>query len=490
MKENRLKVLLVENDPADVRLIKQMIAEVDEVSLDLEHVDRLSAGLERIAGGGVDVLLLDLGLPDSSGFDTFTRAYGQAREVPIVVLSGLDDTALAKKAVREGAQDYLVKSRLDSNVLMRALCYAIERNKTNKTLQESEQRYRTLAESAQDYIFIISKDMRIQYVSRFTAGSIGCDSEELTGKRLEEVFPPELSDRFKCNLQTVFGSCTPLHIDDKGTFLDKEQWLDTQLIPLKKGNGEVGSILGISRDITERKEAEKRLKETMDMKARFISIVAHELRTPLAAIKESVNLVLDGLAGALSGKQIELLDISRRNVDRLARLVNNALDFQKLEAGKTRFDVKRRDMNGSVKEVYEAMRFAAKKKALSFTVKLQDGLAAAMFDEDKIVQVLNNLVSNAVKFTDKGGITITTTKKEGNIHVMVEDTGIGIKQEDMPKLFYTFEQVNGAEGIRTQGTGLGLAICAEIIKKHEGNIWAESEFRQGSTFHFILPPAE
>ncbi len=131
-----IKVLLIEDNPGDARLVKEMLVKAENTSFDLEWKERLSAGLERIAGGGIDIVLLDLMLPDSRGFDTFARTRVQASEIPIVVVSGMDDEALAVRAVREGAQDYLVKGRVDSDLLVRAIRYSIERKRAEETVKK------------------------------------------------------------------------------------------------------------------------------------------------------------------------------------------------------------------------------------------------------------------------------------------------------------------------------------------------------------------
>ncbi len=131
-----IKVLLIEDNPADARLVKEMLVEAQNTSFDLEWKERLSAGLERLAEGGIDIVLLDLMLPDCRGFDTFARTKVQAPQIPIVVMSGLDDEALAVRAVREGAQDYLVKRRVDSDLLVRAIRYSIERRRAEETLKK------------------------------------------------------------------------------------------------------------------------------------------------------------------------------------------------------------------------------------------------------------------------------------------------------------------------------------------------------------------
>ncbi|TET79246.1 MAG: HD domain-containing protein [Candidatus Cloacimonadota bacterium] len=134
---NSIKVLLIEDNPGDVGLIRGMLAEVRDDQLDLEYVERLSTGLERLSEGGIDVLLLDLTLPDCRGFETFTKVFAQAPEVPIVVLTGLNDETLAIKAVHEGAQDYLFKKQVDSNLLVRSIRYAIERKRSEEKLKQS-----------------------------------------------------------------------------------------------------------------------------------------------------------------------------------------------------------------------------------------------------------------------------------------------------------------------------------------------------------------
>ncbi len=242
----------------------------------------------------------------------------------------------------------------------------------------------------------------------------------------------------------------------------------------------------LDKEITERKMAEKKLQEAVKAKSAFTSMVSHELRTPLGALKESVSLVSEGLLGAVNEKQKRFLGIAKSNVDRLARLINEVLDFQTLESGKLPFKMRENDINEMVKEVRESMLALAEKKNLDFTIKLGENLPKVRFDRDKINQVLTNLVSNSLKVTEKGSITVTTIQGDNIIQVSVKDTGPGIKEEDMPRLFRQYEQLERKVG----GTGLGLAISQEIIHAHGGKIWAESKFGEGTTFHFVLPVKE
>ena len=241
------------------------------------------------------------------------------------------------------------------------------------------------------------------------------------------------------------------------------------------------------RNITERKKAEEKLKETMKMKSEFTSMVSHELRTPLTAIKEGIALVADGLAGEINEEQKELLGISKKNVDRLARLINDVLDFQKLDSAKMNFNLKPNDINQIVNDTYDIMALTAKNIGLDLLLELGQNLPKAKFDSDKITQALTNLVTNAMKFTEKGNVTIKTTKTEDAVQVSVSDTGCGIKKEDLPKVFNRFEQLGHGGERKTGGTGLGLAISKEIIERHGGRICVESKPGKGSKFTFTLP---
>ncbi len=240
----------------------------------------------------------------------------------------------------------------------------------------------------------------------------------------------------------------------------------------------------------ERKKAEKKIKEAVETKSEFLSMVSHELRTPLTAMKESVSIVLDGLAGQISNDQKECLDIAKRNIDRLARLISDVLDFQKLEYDKMKFNMQLENINDVVEHVYKTMSCHAKEKGLDFILELDDNLPKVKIDEDRITQVLTNLANNALKFTEKGSIKIKTSKGENIVQVQVVDTGCGIKPEDMSKLFRKFEQLATGGERKTGGTGLGLAISKEIIEHHGGKIWIESESGKGSNFKFVLPIVE
>jgi len=235
-------------------------------------------------------------------------------------------------------------------------------------------------------------------------------------------------------------------------------------------------------------ESNEKLKQMYVIKSEFTSMVSHELRTPLTAIKEGIAIVLDGSAGQVNDQQKEFLEMAKKNVDRLKRLIDDVLDFSKLESKRLEFKMRQSNINEVIKDVEKTQRVVAEAKSLYLKTELEPDMPLIEFDPDRINQVLANLVSNAIKFTETGGVTISSTKDESQnvIEVCVRDTGGGMREEDLPKLFQKFQQLGGLNQRKTGGTGLGLAISKEIIEQHRGHIWAESEYGKGSAFEFTL----
>jgi PAS domain S-box-containing protein len=366
-----------------------------------------------------------------------------------------------------------------------------ERKRAEEAQRASEIRYRRLFETAKDGILLLDAETgMITDVNPFLTELLGFPYEKLVGKAIWEI--------------GLFKDIA----SNKNKFLElqRKEYVRYENLPLETANGRridvefVSNVYTVDhkkviqcniRDITERKRAEREMeekqREMIKMKLEFISMVSHELRTPLTVIKEGISLVADGSTGEINEEQKELLGLSKKNVDRLAKLINDVLDFQKLEAGKIKINAHPNNINEIVRDVYETMTLATKDKSIDLLLELDDRLPKVRFDNDKITQVLTNLVDNAMKFTEKGNIVIKTSKENEMIHVSVSDTGCGIKKEDLSRVFGRFEQLSTGGERKTGGTGLGLAICKGIIERHNGKIWVDSVFGKGSKFTFALP---
>lgn len=234
-----------------------------------------------------------------------------------------------------------------------------------------------------------------------------------------------------------------------------------------------------------------RLKNLNDVQREFGSTLSHELRTPLASIKAGIDIVMSKTAGPLTDEQMKFLGKSKDSVDRLNRLINNILDLAHMESGKKKLNFVVGSINDAVQSVGDAQAPVAANKGLEMKVELDPQVPEFIFDKDKMTQVLNNLINNAIKFTDVGSITIKTYYQiQGNhVEISIADTGPGISEEDLPKLFEKFQQLGEAH-TQVSGTGLGLAICKEIVRQHGGTIQASSKLGFGTTISFILPLEE
>lgn len=298
-----------------------------------------------------------------------------------------------------------------------------------------------------------------------------------------------------------------IHYDEKGNFKNVE----VHGYPIFNKRGEVIQMIEYTLDVTQRKKAERDLRESREklrgtlrnlektyeklqevdkMKSDFISIVSHELRTPLTSIKNAVSILL-GHARQRENKdkrEEELLTIISKNTDRQTRMVNNLLDASKIEAGVMRMDIQHVDIVNLAKDVINSFQFRLEdKKIIGKLISEKDSLFV-FGDYDQLMRVFDNLMSNAVQFTPKNGEVIVKIEKDipAMIKVTVADTGIGVPEKDIEKLFNKFYQVDSEDSHRKNGTGLGLAITKGIIEAHGGKIWVDSKFKKGTSFYFTL----
>ncbi|MFC1566269.1 ATP-binding protein [bacterium] len=247
------------------------------------------------------------------------------------------------------------------------------------------------------------------------------------------------------------------------------------------------SITQLHTEVKERKIVEEKLRDAMDAKSKFTSMVSHELRTPLTSIKGNLNIVIKKAGLELDEKMRNFLVVAQNNVERLHRLINEVLDFSKLESGNMEYFHRKQSINPIIEKAVSMQEVAVNSKGLYLKTDLQENISDINCDADKITQVLINLMNNAQKFTEVGGITVGTVKEANALKVFVEDTGPGMKDEDLDKIFAEYQQIVDGNYRKPGSSGLGLAICREIVAGHEGKIWAESVLGKGSKFIFTLP---
>ncbi len=295
--------------------------------------------------------------------------------------------------------------------------------------------------------------------------------------------------------QRFLGAIT-LHNQTNTKFFDSADQKLMQTIA-----AQLGIAISNRQLYIEAQKAKANAEESNAAKSTFLSTVSHELRTPLTSVIGFAKIIKKRLDDRIlpfvvsqekkthrAIKQVrENLDVVVSEGERLTNLINTVLDLAKIESGRFDWNIQRISIANVVRQAEAATSALFEEKSLSLFVEIEEALPDVEIDKDRLVQVMINLISNAVKFTDEGFVFIKVFKKGSAIVVQVEDTGMGISEEDLPKVFEKFKQVGDTLTDKPKGTGLGLPICKEIIDHHQGRLWADSEIGKGSVFAFSLP---
>jgi PAS domain S-box-containing protein len=292
MKDKVIQVLLIEDNPGDIRIIKEMLGEAQGISYELDHQGRLQGGLMRLLNDGVDVVLLDLGLPDSQGLDTFSRLSVHARDVPVVILTGLEDEKTALKAVQMGAQDYLVKGSVDGHTLSRIIRYAIERKRTETKLRKSEEHYRLLVETMNEGFMELDENNVFRYVNEALCAMLAYNRKELIGQSITKFFDKTnqeiLKKQFFLNEKSRNES-----YELTWTRMDKDR-VHTVVSPrpISDTNGQSKGFFAVITNITRIKQMTKRLQEytnALEAKAMKQTVKLREAQEELVRLKQALR---------------------------------------------------------------------------------------------------------------------------------------------------------------------------------------------------------
>lgn len=464
-----INVLLIEDDDAFVSLLSRMLTRHNNGLFQLNRVDTLQSGLEWLSKYNTDVVLLDLHLPDSSGLDTLKSLYERNPEMPILVLTNLDDEMMGIKALNLGAQDYLVKGNTNGDLLVRSIRYAIERQamliklkRNASALEASERRFRHIAEQNIYPIIIVDQKKVIRFINKAGEMLFGCEAVGCIGKTFNydmNVVNETEIQIVKENDQTVIASMSVVNVEWEGENV----------------------YLVILRDIT-------KLKEIEQMKDSIISIVSHEIRSPITSILNALLLIYEGEAEKLSESSKKWLDIAYRNSERLLNLVNNMLDISKIESGKIEFNFKKQDLIILIKQAVDDNLPYANQFNVRLRIDTNLQKAIVYIDGDRIIQVLTNLISNAAKFSPSGDeVVISISEHDDVFRIEVIDHGPGIPIDFQDQIFQKFSQADQRNTQRKSGSGLGLYISKMLVENMGGKIGFDSQIGKGTTFYFELP---
>ncbi len=363
------------------------------------------------------------------------------------------------------------QTEMDQRIRDATRHYEIE----NKRLCFEKDKMDSIMRNVGEGVVVVGNDGNILMANPAAEKLLGNTGGDVVGKSIQNTLQQEHS------LVLTHGSPDSIkEIELAGKNEETRRVLRTSNAVIEDLDGRAIGMVSVLSDITKMKEVEQ-------LKSDFVANVSHELRSPLAAIQKNLAIILDQTTGALNADQKEFLGLAKGNVERLTRLINDLLDLSKIEAGKMELKKAPTDLVTLVRATVTAFAGWFHEKGIVSRLDLPTAPLELSIDSDKIVQVLNNLLSNALKFTPPKGEILVTLTPVNPVEVSVTDSGAGIAPKDIDRIFSKFEQVSGQAGNGVHGTGLGLPLAKEIVEKHGGTIRAKSAMGQGSTFTFSLP---
>ncbi len=504
MIDEGLHILLVEDDGAHAGLIRRAFqTRAPRVRLTTTYT--LADARRQLAEATVDLVIVDLLMPDGHGTELLPPE-GERPRLPTIVMTSFGSEQAAAEAIKAGALDYVVKSETTladmPHIAQQALRQwrgIVARREAEEALRESEERYRRLVELSPDAVVILQGE-KLQFVnSAFTQlfgytrrdvkeglrylDLVHQDSKESASRRYQDRLAGKpLATTFTYDLITKDGTVVPC--ETSGALIQYQ--------------GRPADLISI-RDVTERRRHEKALAQAKEAaeaanraKSEFLANMSHEIRTPMTAIMGFADLMMS--YEMVPSERRENLKTIHRNAENLLTIINDILDLSKIEADKIeieRIDCPTRKI---VEEVRSLMRVRANEKNLSLDVLYRFPLPETVrTDPLRLRQILVNLVGNAVKFTESGGVRIVVRCVGGQnapprIQFAVADTGIGMTDDQIDRLFHPFTQADSSSTRRFGGTGLGLSISRRLARMLGGDVEAQSEFGEGSTFTLTIDP--
>jgi PAS domain S-box-containing protein len=492
----QVKVLAVDDDPQILTLLQNLLTPWGLTVKTLAEPEKFWETLEAVQP---DLLILDVEMPGVSGIELcqVVRKDSQWSELPILFLTLHNDADIINQVFSVGADDFVSKPFVGPELVTRIInrwervklvrrmnntASIQQHQRTQAALENSQARLAGIVEIADDAIISIDSNQRITLFNRGAEKIFGFAPSEVLGRPLNLLIPLRFNQAHRQHVDEFSTSpAQTRRMGERREIYGKrkdgtEFPAEASISKLQLGEETIYTVY--LQDISERKQIDR-------MKDEFISVVSHELRTPLTSIHGSLGMLTSGLIKAESEQGKRLLQIATDSSDRLVRLINDILDIERIESGKVTMEKQSCNVADLLTEAMRIMQSLADRAGIILSVDSSSGQIWA--DSDRIVQILINLISNAIKFSKPGDTVVLEAQPQGEeIIFSVKDTGRGIPEDKLETIFERFQQVDASDSRKQDGTGLGLAICKSIIQQHNGRIWVESVLNQGSIFYFSL----
>ena len=485
--DETLRILIVDDDQVDRMAVRRALR-AGGVQAEVRDAVDVATALAALAEEPFDCVFLDYNLPGGDGLRVLRSVREAGLDVPVVMLTGQQDTQTAVGLMKEGASDYLSKNGVTPERLVRSLLQTVRLHRAEAQAREAEIRFRTVQETSPDAFVVLRsvrgedggiRDFRVEYVNPAACRMVGRTAEEIRGRHVLVEHPGLLETGLFRLYAEVVETGEPRESEVHYAHEGLDLWL--RITAVKLGDG---IALGAG-DISRRKRAEQEREQALAARNRFYAVMNHELRTPINAILGYSDLVLAGIYGPLADGVRESLERSQRATHHLLELVNDVLDLSKLEAGKMEIAPEPVHMTELIEELLSTVRPLAESRGTELDVSENDCREPIVTDPRRVRQILLNLMSNAIKFGEGKPVKVRCTRQEkGWMELEVVDLGGGIPPEDLPRIFDEFVQLSNAAG---GGTGLGLPISRRLAELLGGELQAESTPGAGSVFRLRLP---
>jgi signal transduction histidine kinase/CheY-like chemotaxis protein len=528
-----LRVLLVEDNPDDTDLLRESLADSRGEPVLVDAVETLGEGLAHLARSPVDLLLLDLSLPDSQGLETLRRALAHPTRVPIIVLTGLDDDALGVEAIHAGAQDYLAKGHVDGSLLRRSMRYAVERYHLLAERTDDAQVFAALVRVGEALMAGLHAHALLEQLCQVTADVLHCDvtSTWVLDEEAGVYVPAAANGRAEWDrigsLRLARDGLAPLtDTPDDNPVRRLDEGLRRRLpaaltrmpggvtagicLMLRRGGEVIGTqVCGYRNGGPQQwSEVEQRiaqglvhvaalslanaqlvteLERSNAIKTYFAATMSHELRNTVFAVDGCSAMLLDALRRGAGDDATRLAQMVNERARESLQMIQAVLEVTRSEARPTRADEGPLSMAALLEPLRGEMDPLCDGRALTIEWHVAPELPALCTDAVKLRMVLKNLVGNAIKFTERGTVRIAAAALGDRVRLSVSDTGIGIPAEELPYLFEPFRQAHGHTSRRAGGAGLGLFIVRRLVDLLGGTITVESAVGQGTVFAVELP---
>jgi PAS domain S-box-containing protein len=442
-----------------------------------------SKGLELIHKGHFDIVLLDLMMPNLSGFDVLSKIKTLRPDTVVIVITGYATLEHSIEAMKKGAFDFIPKP-FSPEQLRVLVAKALTHYRALEDIANTRSRLRVMVNRLSDGVMCTDHRKHVVLCNPAFQQMIGSGKTTVIGREagsfIQEPLVLEMIEKALAMPSSEMVELTGEICRDEGDGA-KGKTINVRCLPFRDPRGLTLGAITVLHDITTQKQVEK-------MKSDFVSMVAHEIRSPMSSVLMQLKVILDGLAGDITAKQAEILDRASQNITNLVAMSSELLDLAKIESGLIALEKSPVALAALIEDQVSFHQARASDEGLNLVMKPIPELPHILANRQNMEEILSNLITNAILYTPAGGrITVSATADSNAVYICVSDTGIGIADEDRERIFFRFYRVKNEKTRYIQGTGLGLPIVKRIVEAHQGSITVDSQIGNGSTFTVRLP---